>query len=215
MAYNLTGPLNIGTTGQLNNILGNLRVTDITTTQGNLLAVGVTGNLTAVATGTSGQVLTSNGAGTQPTFQSVILADESVSATKTAGFSFTNVPAVVPIWSVAGTGRYNTGSLSLASGIITVANTGKFDISSTINFTNVSNAGSRTLELVADPGGLNTVLSTVTIQPTPDIALDNTINLSTSLALTAATTIGFRFYGSVAAGGSVLPTSELQFARFA
>lgn len=208
--YVINGPTTIGDTGALNEILGDVSLTDITTTQGNVLSVDASGNLSAVATGTANQVLTSNGAGAEPTFQNVPGAtDENFAVDKDGGDTFSNTPTVVANWNTTATYRYNTGSFNTTTGVFTVANTGKFSFKATISYTNTGgsgNSGSRTLELYDTTNA--TVIASVTDQPGGSNSIDHYLTIDTDATLTAADTVALRFYRSNASGtNSILATS--------
>lgn len=218
MAYTISGPVNLGTAANLTDILGNVRLANVSTTHGDVFTVDATGNLVSVGVGTASQVLTSNGAAAVPTWQAAGAGvDESLSATKDAGDTFDTTPTIVPNWSVAAAERYSdVVAFSAATGIATITNAGKYSIKGLINYTNTGvsgNTGSRTLEIF---DGTN-ALQTVTIQPTGDQTVDQSVDIAADLLLAAAATISLRFYSTGQAGtavNSILATSSFSLHKF-
>jgi len=218
MAYRINGPVTIGDTATATIVNGDTSLPDVSTTQGELFSVDGAGNLVAVAAGTAGQVLTSNGAGSNPTFQAAAGGfDDNFSVLKVTGDSFSNVPTVVPNWDdTIAPGRYQAGTLTLvtATGVATAANAGKYAFDVVLNYSNTgasANTGSRLLELLVN----GSPVQQVTTQPTGDITIDQTISMSGDILLAAADTISVRFSRSDAGTtNDIQPTSTWSMHRF-
>lgn len=93
------------------NSLSNVDVSDLANgTDGELITWDATGAPTTVAVGTSGQVLTSNGPGTAPTFQTVTTETRSYGAIKKT-FTLSS-KSVSTTWSLWNVGTFSSGLLS-------------------------------------------------------------------------------------------------------
>jgi hypothetical protein len=219
MSYTISGPVTLGSTGAATAVSGTVSLPDVSTTQGDVFTLDASGNLVGVGVGTASQVLTSNGAGAVPTWQAAAAGvDESLSATKVAADTFTTTPTIVPNWTVAAADRYaDVVTFDAATGIATITNAGKYSIKGMINYTNTgasANTGSRTLEIF---DGTNP-LQTVTIQPTGDTSIDQSLEIAADLQLAAAATISLRFYATAQGGtptNTILATSSFSLHKFA
>lgn len=218
MSYRINGPVTLGDTGTDTVLEGDVQFPNISTTEGELFTVNAAGSLVSIGAGTAGQILTSNGAGAVPTFQAGnVSIDDNFSVTKVAGDSFTDTPTVVPNWSDATTGSYQTAGLPIdtTTGIATAGVSGKYAFSVVLNYANSGasgNTGSRTLELFVNAA----VVRSVTTQPTGSEAIDQVISMSGDILLTAADTISVRFYRSDAGTtNNILGTTTWSMHRFA
>lgn len=153
MSYVISGPTTIGTAGQLNNILGNVRFTNIGTAQGTIFFAGATGpgNLTALAPSTSGFILQTNGAGADPSWvlNSASLATNGFFAAKTAGDTFIDTPIQIQTWNLTAPAAglsvnpfYNTGGpdFNVTTGVYTAPSTGAYLVDAYIEYSNTSPA---------------------------------------------------------------------------
>ncbi len=214
MSYRINGPTEIGDTGALNTINGDLTFVDITTTQGNMFTVDASGNVAPIVTGTSGQALVSNGPGTAPTFQTLpAVTIENFAVDKDAGDTFDDTPTVIPSWNITSAYRYNTGSLAVATGLFTATNTGNFACKAQINYSNTNNSGSRTLELFDTTN--TAVIASTTVQPTGSTAIANTIVLTTDALLTAGDVYALRFSRDVDVGTNTIEDTSHWSMNFA
>ena len=219
MSYTISGPVDLGTVATATTLAGTISLPNVSVTQGDVFTVDASGNLVAVGVGTASQVLTSNGAASVPTWQAAAAGvDESLSATKTAGSNFDATLTIVPNWTVAAADRYaDIVAFDAATGIATITNAGKYSIKGLINYTNTgasANTGSRTLEIFNG----TTALQTVTIQPTGDTSIDQSLEIAADLQLLAAATISLRFYATGQGGApinTILASSSFSLHKFA
>ncbi len=152
MSYIITGPTTIGTTGQLNEILGDMRLTDIGTARGTILFAGALGpgNLEGLPPSTAGFVLQTNGPGADPTWVSngASANANGFSAGKVAGDTFVNIVIPIQNWSVAsptvglsGNPFFNTGpDFVPATGVYTAPIDGAYMVDAYIEYSNTSPA---------------------------------------------------------------------------
>lgn len=153
MSYIISGPTTIGTTGALNNFLGDVRLTDIGTSQGTIYFAGATGpgNLKALPPSTAGYILQTNGPAADPSWvlNSASIVTNGFFAGKTAGDTFTNIEIQVQNWNTTSPAAglsvnpfYNTGSpdFNVTTGVYTAPTTGSYLVDAYIEYTNTSPA---------------------------------------------------------------------------
>ena len=152
MSYVISGPTTIGTTGALNNFLGNVRLTDIGTSQGTIYFAGATGpgNLKALSPSTAGFILQTNGPASDPSWvlNSASIITNGFFAAKTAGTTFTNTEIQIANWNITTPAPslsvnpfYNTGgNFNVATGTYTAPTTGSYLVDAYIEYLNTSPA---------------------------------------------------------------------------
>jgi hypothetical protein len=219
-AYRINGPTLIGDTGKQSELLGSLKLTDTSTTQGSVFFVSSAGILTGLSPGTAGQYLTTNGAAANPTWTTspANVSDSAFvfkSGTQTIGPGPTAATTITTFTAAPTQPQYNTGGLNATTGVITAAATSKYRIHASIAFTNTSAAGTRILSIRRN--GVS--FAQKTLQPTGDTSANQQIDLNVSPSLTAADTIDFQFatVGIDALGNAVIqagPESWIEFDRF-
>lgn len=110
-------------------------------TDGNLISYDASGNPAAVATGSSGQVLTSQGAGSAPVFATVApnitLGTEQVTTSGTS-FDFTGIPSGVKIIRV---GIFNVSTSSTSNWLIQIGGSGGVETTGYSSQVGVAGAG--------------------------------------------------------------------------
>ena len=96
MSYAINGPADIGDTGQLTNLHGDVRLSDITSSIGDLVYADASNNLAALPLGSDGYVLQSNGPGFAPSW-----VVQSTGTTYDAVVSTSGAPGTYPLLSAA------------------------------------------------------------------------------------------------------------------
>lgn len=227
--YEITGPTTIGTTSQQNEILGSVKLTDVSVssilttdagnivtpfslgalTTGSIIEADGAGALTSLAPGSNGQVLTVV-AGVPSWANSGEAGTFSFSATKNGNQTGITTPAVVTTWSVTTPFFDGTsGAFDAATGIFTVATAGYYQVTANVGATNNSNAGSRILSVFRNG---TTDVATSVFQPTPNIAISQSACITTLLSLGIGDTIAIKYgNASGAATSTVLGTAQTTF----
>ena len=195
MSYIINGPTTIGDTGSINTFNGDITLTDIGVTRGDLFTVVTGGNLSAIAVGTAGQVLTSDG--TDPGWASAtagsvgegFAAFLTISNTGIASTPTTIGTALEP-WSTAGTFGYANFTVSgdtfvVTTGIFTSTSGGNYLVSYNIDYTNTVNNGTRTISLY---DGTSNVL-TRSYQPAGNNSVNKYVSISVQITLSATDTL--------------------------
>jgi hypothetical protein len=198
-AYPITGPTQIGTTTKNNTILGDVILSDITTSHGDILYADGSNKLARLAPGTNGQMLRTNGAGASPSWVS------SAVSTNITGFSarksgtqggITSTPIIITNWSTATTPpEYDNtgGEFNPVTGVFTAGSTGEYHIDVSISYKDTNNAGHRILDLFLNG---STVIYQHSEQPGGNVNLVHNISISTSISLSVGDTLVCRIYRS-------------------
>jgi len=224
MSYIISGPTTIGTTGFLNNILGNVRFTDIGTSQGTIFFAGATGpgNLQALPPSTAGFILQTNGPAADPSWvlNSASVVTNGFFAGKTAGDTFALVPIQIQNWNivapVAGLSVnpfYNTpANFNLTTGVYTAPTTGSYLVDAYIEYTNTSPAhGSlKTLSFVevssAPANGV--IISCGPQQGSGNVLSRESLHIHQTVRLFASATYALRIVASTADITNTIQTSS-------
>ncbi len=153
MSYNITGPTRIGTTSRLNEILGDVLLTDIGTNQGTVFFAGSIGpgNLKALLPGVAGQILQTNGINADPSWVNNSGGGGVTNgflAGKTGSDTFVNTPLQIQNWTVSSptvglsaNPFYNTsGNFNTTTGVYTAPTTGVYALDAYIEYSNTSPA---------------------------------------------------------------------------
>lgn len=211
MSYIISGPTTIGTSAQLNTILGNVKFNDISTTQGSVFYVNSSGNLAGLNPGVSGQVLTTQGGSANPIWA-------TIPTPSTVGFSaaansntISSTPAPITSWNInSPTGAtvnpfFNNGSVfDLGTGAFTPSTTGKYQIDAYIEYSITDNADYRTLQFCDFNGGVyHPLLQTSNIQPSGDIGANQVLNIHQTINVSSS---GTYFLVASISGGSFTDT---------
>ncbi len=214
MAYIITGPTEIGTTGQLNNILGDLRLTDIGVDQGTVFFAGATGpgNIQALPPGVAGQVLQTNGAAMDPTWvnNTATLTTNGFCAGKTAGDTFADTEIQIQNWStttptvgLTTNPFYNTGpDFNATTGVFTAPTTAVYIVDAYIQYSNTSPAhGSlKTLTFVEVTSGPanGIIISCGPKQGSGNVESTETLHIHQAVRLSVAAEYALRIVASTA-----------------
>ena len=204
-SYKVSGPTQIGDTGQLNDIQGDVRLSDITTTYGDIVYANGSNDLQRLAPSTADFVLTTQAAGAAPVWKDVnsIVTGSSlspvVSAVKSgAQAGITTVATTIASWSTAAPGFDDSGgAFNTATGVFTASVAGVYKLVCNIGFTNTSNAGDRVVDTFLN--GV-TVWNERSFQPTGSVASNQVTILNSLLSLGIGDTIQVRIYRSGGAG---------------
>lgn len=218
MSYKITGPTTIGTTGRLNEILGDLRFTDIGTDQGTIFFAGTTGpgNLQALPPSTPGYILQTNGSGADPSWvlNSSAVLTNGFSAAKTAGDTFSDIELQIQNWNITSpTGLtinpfYNTGDFDTASGVYVAPTTGSYLVDAYIEYSNDSPAHGtlktlRLVELSSTPPGV-AIVQCGPRQGSGNVLSTEVLHIHQSIKLAAGATYTLTIQASTADGTNTL-----------
>lgn len=219
MSYIINGPTIIGDSTNGNTLQGTLTLPQVCTATGDLIYSSNAGGLmTRIPIGTAGQVLTvvagvpawandtnaiDNGFSAALTANQVVAAASATTPVNIAGFTVT-----APGFDTTG-GWFASGQ---AAGTWTPGTAGKYRVDVTVSFTNTdgtnaSNAGTRTITLLA--GGATYI--TKAFQPTGAAASEQQVSFSTDIVLTAVQTIAVQIVSSTVAGGMTVTTQGTIF----
>lgn len=206
MSYIINGPTQIGDTGQLNAILGDVRLSDIATTLGDMVYVNASGNLTQLSIGSAGEVLTVV-AGI-PSWETATTTETGFSAIKSGtqgplAAPFTNT--TITTWSVAAP-YYDTtgGDFVPATGVYTSSTAGTVNVRAGVSLLSSTNGGNRSAS-VRYNGTTN--VFTVTSQPSANNAIPLFLTISSGISLAATDTVELVVSSTSAAGNSTVQAS--------
>jgi len=218
MSYQIDGPTQIGTTGQLNEILGNARLTNITSNPGDIVYANGSNNLTALAPVAS-SLLLMNPAGTAPTwlgpgtngYALTMSAGAPVWASQSpevSGYGFMavkngaqtgiiNTPTVIAPWvtpPTASSGQYDTtsGGFNATTGVFTVPATpsaGTKKYNIEANISFTQTSNSSTGDHVASIRLNGAAILTRKLAPVNTNTRTNTITLSANIETVTGNTI--------------------------
>lgn len=212
MSYIINGPTQIGDTGQLNEILGDLQLSDVCTATGDLIySSNAAGLMVALPIGTAGQILTV--AGGVPTWAGASNVEEGFSARKTGTQAVTGTPADIAGWSTATAPEFDTtgGDWVNASGLYTASLAGTVNARAVVSLSNTRNNGERTLSLYWDDGATPANYVTVTVQPSANNAIPTVLNLATSLTLAIGDALSLQISSTGAGTCNVLASPQTVF----
>lgn len=220
--YNITGPLTIGSSSSLTNLLGNVLLSDIGTQQGSLYFSGSSGNLESLPPGTPGQILTTEGPSSNPKWV-------NKSGETTIGFSvakqiplhFAETEVTIGDWTstspnpnLSGNPFFNTGvpDFNLITGLFYVSITGTYLVDACIQYTNTSPAHGnlKTLKFCeASSTPINEPIVTVgPKQGTPDTSSTQILNLKQNILLKAGSVYALRIQASTSDAVNIITTES-------
>lgn len=198
--YEINGPTTVGDTGQLNTLLGDLRLTDITSDWGDLLYADATNYIVRLGAGSSGQILTTNGSGANPTWTTASgsVTGEGYGALKSGTQAgITGVAVVIDTWSTATPGFDNSsGDFTAADGTYVPSSTGIYMFNANVAYLQNSNKGARVLELVSG----STPLLTTVVQPTGNNSIQQKLTIDGAVFLNSGSTITLQVHSTGFAG---------------
>lgn len=189
--YEVSGPTLIGTTGKLNEILGDVTFTSIGTAQGTVYFADSVGYLKALPPSAAGMFLTTQGPNQDPVWSNTPSANEATFLNKSGTQVISGLlPTVITgFTSSPSIPQYNTGSFNPVSGVFTAnANSGYY-VEAAISYTHTSNAGSRQLIMLRN----GVAIAQTTVQPTGNVSITNVISVIASPQLNMTDTITFQF----------------------
>lgn len=226
MSYVISGPTTIGTTGFLNNFLGDIRFTNVGTAQGTIFFAGAAGpgNLQALAPSTAGYILQTNGPAADPSW---VLNSSSITTNgflvgKTAGDTFINTEVYVQNWNTTAPAPgltvnpfFNTGGpdFNTTTGVYTAPTTGAYLVDAYIEYSNTSPAhGSlKTLKFVETS---STPANGVIVQCGPkqgsgNVASTEVLHIHQVVRLSSAATYALRIVADTSdTTNTILPSSR-------
>lgn len=207
MSYVINGPTQIGDTGQLNEILGTLQLSDVCTAIGDIIySSDAAGLMVALPIGTAGQVLTVVGG--IPAWATATTTETGFSAIK----SGTQGPIAAPFtdttvdtWSVAAP-YYDTsaGDFVPATGVYTASTAGSVNVRCGISLLSSTNSGSRSVSIRYNG---TTNVFTMTAQPSANNSIPTFLHASSSLLLAATDTVEVAITSTAATGNSTVQAS--------
>lgn len=206
MSYTINGPTLIGDTGELNEILGTLQLSDVCTATGDIIySSNANGLMTRRAIGTAGQVLTVVGG--VPDWATPTTIEEGFSARKT-GTQVLTIPftdAVVTNWSTGTAPEYDTtgGDFNSTTGVYTASLAGTVNVRAGISLLSNRNNGTRSLSIRYN--GTNSF--TMTAQPSANNSIPTFLHASTNLNLAATDTVDIVINSSANGGTSTVQAS--------
>lgn len=206
MAYIINGPTQIGDAGQLNTILGDVTLTNIATTLGDLLYVNGSANLAPIPIGAAGEVLTVV-AGI-PAWVTPTTTETGFSAIKSGAQGPITAPftdTTVTTWSVAAP-YYDTtgGDFVPATGVYTASTAGTVNVRCGISLASSTNGGARSVSIRYNG---TTNVFTMTAQPSANNNIATFLHASSSILLAATDTIEVAISSTAATGNSTVQAS--------
>lgn len=211
MSYVINGPTQIGDTGSLNEILGDVRLTNVTSALGDILYADATNNLTALPIGADGTVLTVV-AGV-PAWSGFTTTETGFSARKTgtqgpiaAPFSDTTITT----WSTSTAPEFDTtgGDFNATTGVYTASSAGTVNARAGVSMSSTVNSGTRSASILYN----STADFVATAQPSASNAIPLFFSLSTNLNLAISDTVEVAVSSDAATGSStVLATPQTWF----
>lgn len=212
MSYIINGPVIVGDNGQNTTIRGNLFTPNLTNATGDLIycSNGGTGALSKLAATTNGFVLTlaaglpswaaAANSSTTPLSFSAFKSGTQAIVTGAGATTTTQITT----WSTASPGFDGTGG-QFATSNFTPTVTGTYLFTAGVSFTDTGNSGSRSI-LIRDTTAAATLASRQ-FQPTPDIAINQQVDICVALTLTATNVIQLQLSVTTGASGT---TSTIQ-----
>lgn len=217
MAYNITGPVNVGTIATETAVYGNISFPNIlaATQQGSVLFMNsdTPNHLASLPPDTSGYVLTTQGIGADPIWAPVSATRTVVGfmarKTGTQAIGAGGSPTIITGWSTAAAPEFDTGALfNTATGVFTAPATGQYELNAGIAFTNTVNSSSRVFSVFVGV----TEVAKRQFQPTADILITNTSSISIPLSLTIGQTVTIQFLmNGILGSTTILATPETWF----
>lgn len=204
MSYIINGPTQIGDTGQLNEILGTLQLSDVCTATGDIIySSNAAGLMVALPIGTAGQVLTV--AGGVPTWVTATTTETGFAAIKSGTQGPIAAPfadTVITTWSVAAP-YYDTtgGDFAPLTGIYTASTAGSVNVRAGVSLLSTNNGGSRSLSIRYNA---LTNVYTATAQPSANNTIPLSLTVSAGLILSATDTVTVAVTSTAAAGSSTV-----------
>lgn len=221
--YVINGPTTIGDPGQLNQILGNVSLANITATAGDMVYADGINNLTRLTAPVDTSVmLYDNGTGAQPVWLARGNVGEVLTVTSTNVIGWSNVSqeassygfsaikgappqslagnvsfqaANVINWTTTGQGLYDNtaGAFDATNGIFTIAANGIYQLNAGLSIFNALNNGTRTMRFLRN----NTnVLASKTWQPTGSTSIAQNMAINDQFNLTLNDQISLQYFRS-------------------
>ena len=199
MAYIVSGPVNVGTTTKQTNIFGNIALPDVgTPAQGDVFYRSASLNLASLPPGINGQVLTTHGPASNPTWENTGASGSNVlgfSARKLGNQGPTSaaLPIVITTWNIASPG-YDTlgGAFNVGTGVFTAPSTGKYLISAGVTFLNSNNSSSRLFAVRVN----GTEIFKNEFQPTSSVIIPQNCSITSQLVLNIGDQVDLVIYRS-------------------
>lgn len=206
MSYIINGPTQIGDAGQLNTILGDVTLTNIATTLGDMLYVNGSANLAPITIGANGDVLTVV-AGI-PSWQPFTTTETGFSAIKSGAQGPIAAPfsnTTITTWSVAAP-YYDTtgGDFVPATGVYTSSAAGTVNVRAGVSLLSSTNSGNRSAS-VRYNGTTN--VFTVTSQPSANNSIPLFLTITSGISLAATDTVELVVTSTSATGNSTVQAS--------
>jgi len=215
--YVISGPTTIGDFGQLNEILGDLQLSDVCTATGDLIySTNASGLMGRIAIGSAGDVL--RVVGGIPQWSSFTTSETGFSA-RVATFAaplsapFTNLTVGNDVgqagvtWSTSTAPEFDTtgGAFSTTTGVYTSPNAGTVNAQTSISLLSSTNAGVRSLSFVVNKAGTPQYY-TMTAQPSANKTIPLTLHAAAQLSLATNDTLEVVISSTAASGNSTVQT---------
>lgn len=210
--YIIDGPTQIGTVAQLNNLVGDVRLSNVTSTLGDMVYANASNNLTSVGIGANGTVLTVV-AGV-PAWQGFATVETGFTARKdvlpalTTAAPFTDV--VIDDWVTATAPEFDTtgGEFVASTGIYTAVSGGTVNARCGVTMSSTANSGSRSVSLAFN----GAAAFTATAQAAANGTIPVYLTVGASMSLVATDTVSV-IHSSTATSGSstVVPGASTWF----
>lgn len=216
MAYIINGPTQIGDSGQLNHILGTLRLDYLNTTGAMTYSSNTFGDMVALPIGNAGDVLrVVSGVPTWSSFTTTETGFSARVATFAAPLSApfsqltlgTGVGTAGVAWSTSIAPEFDTtgGAFSTTTGVYTSPNPGTVNAQTSISLLSNNNGGYRQLSLVVNKAG-TAQRYTMTAQPSANIAIPLNLHAAAQLSLATNDTLEVEITSTAASGNSSVQT---------
>ena len=215
-AYIINGPTQIGDSGQLNEIIGTLRLDYLNSVGAMTYSNTINGDMVALPIGSAGQVLrVVSGIPTWSNFTTTETGFSARVATFTAPLAapFTELTVGDDVgqagvtWSTSTAPEFDTtgGAFSTTTGVYTSPNSGTVNAQTSISLLSNRNGGTRSLSLIVNKAG-TPQRYTMVAQPSGNVAIPLVLHAAAQLSLATNDTLEVVISSTAASGTSSVQT---------
>jgi hypothetical protein len=215
-AYIISGPTQIGDSGQLNEIIGTLRLDYLNSVGAMTYSNTINGDMVALPIGATGDVLRvvggipqwSNFTTTETGFSARVATFTAPLPAPFTELTVGNGPSQAGVtWSTSTAPEFDTtgGAFSTTTGVYTAPNSGTVNAQTSISLLSSNNAGQRSLSLIVNKAG-TPQRYTMVAQPSADKNIPLVLHAAAQLSLAATDTLEVVISSTAGAGNSSVQT---------